>query len=61
MIRRMGTASVNSLRDDARRIAPLIGGEEAFAALDKLLGAMLGTRDEKLVSGRARASDRPAV
>jgi hypothetical protein len=55
MIRRMGTASVNSLRDDARRIAPLIGGEEAFAALDKLLGALLGTRDEKLVSGRARA------
>lgn len=55
MIRRTGTVSANRLRDEARRIAPLIAREEEFAAFDKLLGALLGTRDQELISDRARA------
>ncbi len=55
MIRRTGVASANRLRDDARRIAPLIGREEEFAAFEKLIGALLGTREDHLLTDRARA------
>lgn len=55
LIRRGGDAAANRLRDDARRIAPLIGREEEFAELDKLIGALLGTREHKLATNQARA------
>ncbi len=55
VMRRRGPAALNELRDEARRIAPQIGREKEFAALDKLIGALLGTRDDDLVSDRARA------
>lgn len=55
LIRRGGEAAANKLRDDARRIAPLIGREEEYAELDKLIGALLGTREHKLATNQARA------
>lgn len=55
MIRRGGDQAANKLRDDARRIAPLIERDEEFAELDKLIGALLGTREHKLATNQARA------
>jgi hypothetical protein len=47
--------ALNQVRDEARRIAPLIARDEEFTAFDKLVGDLLGTRDDALVSDRARA------
>jgi hypothetical protein len=55
IMRRRGVEALNQVRDEARRIAPLIGRDEEFAAFDKLVGALLGTRDDDLASNRARA------
>ena len=55
VIRRNGTEALNALRDEARRIAPLIEREQEFEAFDRLVGAMLGTRDDRLASKRAQA------
>lgn len=44
VIRRNGPDALNVIRDEARRIAPLIGREAEFEAFDRLVGAMLGTR-----------------
>ena len=55
LIRRGGEEAANKLRDDARRIAPLIGRDEEFVKLDKFIGAMLGTRHQKLATNVARA------
>lgn len=55
VIRRGGIEGVNALRDEAKRIAPLIDRVAEFAALDRLIGALLGTRDDKLTSERAKA------
>ncbi|MGH2837409.1 MAG: Fic family protein [Thermoleophilaceae bacterium] len=52
---------LNSLRDDARRLAPDLGAESEFQQLDNLIGALLGTRDAPLASesGKARAAGVP--
>ncbi|HZK98411.1 MAG TPA: Fic family protein [Caulobacteraceae bacterium] len=55
LIRRNGADGANTLRDEARRIAPLIGREAECAAFETLVGALLGTREEALVTGRGRA------
>jgi Fic/DOC family len=55
VIRRNGTDGLNALRDEAKRIAPLIDRVAEFAALDRLIGALLGIRDDKLASERAKA------
>ena len=55
LIRRGGEDAANKLRDDARRIAPVIDRREEFSELDKLIGALLGTRDHKFATNRARA------
>jgi hypothetical protein len=55
VIRRGGPDSLNALRDEARRIAPLIGRETEYATLDRLIGALIGTREDRLASDRARA------
>ncbi len=49
------------MRDNARRLAPVIGREKEFAALDKLVGALLSTQDDHLKtrSGRARNKGMP--
>lgn len=43
------------VRSEARRVAPVIGRDEEFAELDKLIGALLGTREDKLATNQARA------
>ena len=55
VIRRGGPDALNALRDEARRIAPLLDRETECAALDRLIGALLGTREDRLSSERAKA------
>jgi hypothetical protein len=55
LIRRGGEDAANKLRDDARRVAPVIDRDEEFIELDKLIGALLGTREDKLATNQARA------
>ena len=55
VIRRNGTEGVNALRDEAKRIAPLIDRMTEFTALDRLIGTLLGTREDRLASERAKA------
>lgn len=52
---------LNKLRDEARQIAPLIGRQAEFLELDRLIGALLGTRDAPLstAAGRARRAGLP--
>lgn len=54
MIRRGGAEAANRLRDGARRVAPLLGREAEFLALEKLIAALLGTREEPLLTNRGR-------
>lgn len=53
--RRNGVDGLNALRDEARRIAPLIDREAESEALDRLIGALLGTREDLLASERGIA------
>lgn len=53
--RRSGADGLNALRDEARRIAPLIDREAEYEALDRLIGALLGTREDRLASERGSA------
>ena len=55
VIRRNGIDALNAIRDEARRIAPLVAREQAFETFDRLIGAMLGTREDRLTSERAKA------
>ena len=61
LARRGGADALNRLRDEARAIAPALKLEDAFARLDKLIGALLGTREGELEtsSARARRAGRP--
>jgi len=56
-----GAERLNTLRDDARALAPSIDRGEEFALLDKLIGTLLGTNDIKLktIQGKARSQGRP--
>jgi len=60
-LRDRGEAYVQSLRDDARKLAPRLGLEPAYAELDAVIGALLGTRTARLVTkpGAARAAGQP--
>lgn len=53
--RRSGADGLNALRDEAKRIASLIERETEYTALDRLIGALLGTREDRLASGRGQA------
>ncbi len=54
-------AAVQHLRDDARKLAPVIGLQREFQQLDGIIGALLGAREARLSSatGAARAAGRP--
>ena len=54
-------AALNELRDAARALAPQLDAAEEFARLDKLIGALSGTREGDLRTGpgRARAAGVP--
>ena len=57
-----GEIALNKLRDEARDIAGITGGEYGFSRLDKMIGALLSTRPaDVLKSGvaRARAAGEP--
>lgn len=55
IVRRTGKAALNSLRDEARRIAPALNRDAEMIELDRLIGALLGTRDAPLETDRAKA------
>lgn len=55
MLRISGEDALNRLRDDARRIAPTLGLDEQFQILDRLIGALLGSRKSNLTAPSARA------
>jgi hypothetical protein len=50
-----GDRALNELRDGAREIAPALNAEAQFAELDRLVGALLGTREDRLRTPAARA------
>jgi hypothetical protein len=56
LLRRAGEDELNRLRDDARKLAPMIGRKKEFLALNKLIGALLNTQTDQLQTplGRAR-------
>ena len=56
-----GEGYMSTLRDDARKLAPLLSLETELGELDALIGALLGTREARLVTpvANARAAGRP--
>jgi len=56
-----GVNHLNTLRDKARRLAPLIDRQDEFEALNMMIGALLRTREAKALTpqGKARAEGRP--
>lgn len=50
-----GEQSLNELRDQARIIAPELHAEDQLKTLDRLIGALLGTRETQLLTHAARA------
>lgn len=58
VLRNSGEDTLNQIRDDARALAPAIGREKEFAALNKLVGALLNTQPDTLHAPVARARQR---
>lgn len=50
-----GVDALNEIRDQARDLVEPLGAEEEMAALDDLIGSVLGTRDAPLATDAARA------
>ena len=50
-----GDGALNRLRDRARELAPSLGAEAEFRTLDGIIGALLGTRTERLSAPAAIA------
>ena len=61
MVGTIGIEGMNRVRDEARRIAPALDRVEQQQALDRILGALAGTREADLAAptARARATGRP--
>ena len=61
LIRRSGEDAVNRLRDEIRALAPTLDLDQEAAALDALVGALLGTQDAELSAppAVARRQGRP--
>lgn len=55
LLRRSGEDELNRLRDEARQLAPMIGREEEFLALSRMVGALLGTQTDHLQTPEAKA------
>lgn len=53
--RARGASSLNELRDRAREIASALDAEVRFDELERLIGALLGTRDAPLRTAEAKA------
>ena len=56
-----GAVKINRIRDDAKRLAPLLDASTAFDILDDMIGTLLGTRKARLNSpvAIARAAGTP--
>jgi Fic/DOC family len=50
-----GEQALAELREEARAVAPALGAERLFVELDRLIGALLGTREADLRTPGARA------
>ncbi len=50
-----GEQALGALREEARAVAPRLKAEQQFDKLDRLVGALLGTRDAQLRTPAARA------
>ena len=55
LIDQRGEEGFRALREQVRALAPTLGLENALAALDPLMGAVLGTRQVRATSPRLRA------
>jgi hypothetical protein len=55
ILRFSGEGELNRLREEARRIAPELSLEDQFVKLDRIIGALLGTKDETLLDPSAVA------
>ena len=55
LARARGEQALNELRDEARVVAPELQAEEQLDVLDRLIGALLGTRETRLLTDAARA------
>lgn len=58
LIRFSGADAISRLRDEIRTISPSLGLTEAALDLDSLIGALLGTREIRLIAPVARARQR---
>ena len=61
ILRVSGNLALGHLRDEAHKLAPLLGLEKEFRRLDTLIGTLLGTRDAEVTSkiGLARKQGEP--
>jgi hypothetical protein len=50
-----GPDAVQHLRDEARKLAPVLGAEDEAEQLDRIIGTLFGTRDAPLRSHAAKA------
>ena len=50
VVRRSGPDALNAIRDEARRIAPLLDRSKEYEAFERMVGALLGTREERLLT-----------
>lgn len=55
LLQTKGEAALNTLRDDARMLAPALDAANAFASLDDIIGTLLGTRDVAITAPAAIA------
>jgi hypothetical protein len=58
MVALRGIASLNELRDQARRVAPLLGAESEMEQLEDVIAAVLGTGQATLATASAQAHGR---
>lgn len=58
VLRRNGPEALGRLRDEARQIAGELDLAAEFAALDRLIGALLGTREDALTTPQGKARRR---
>jgi fido (protein-threonine AMPylation protein) len=61
LLARDGAPALNSIRDRARSLGPILGLEAEFNRLDEIIGTLLGTREARLSdpTARARAKGHP--
>ena len=58
VVRCGGPDALNTIRDEARRIAPLLDRDKEFEALDRMVGALLGTREDPCQGRDCHRADR---